>query len=166
MLEPSSQQQENLKKIQGSLSLVQFLVIKEDAAFETYRAASERAVIAVRGQRTHCAHIDQFLAGGEMPYQIITVDNFPSSGAVQTAFDAVSQERQAVLTDIYAMFVRPDARMTRIVKALGFLSPVFSRILGNHASKDIPEFADVANPETGPVPETIAEMRQYAVNDN
>ena len=161
MLEPSKQQQAELKEIQGSIALVQFVTIKDQEPFEFYRGTSESAVLEAGGVRTHCVHIDQFLAGGEMPYQTITVDQFSASEAAQRAFDAISIERQAALVDIYALIVRPNDGLQRISKILGFLRPLLSRLLGTNAEKDIFGFADVGNPETGPLPETVAEMRQH-----
>ena len=96
-----------------------------------------------------------------MPYQAITVDQFSTNEAVQRAFDATSIERQAALVDIYALIVRPNDGLQRISKTLGFLRPLFSRLLGTNAEKDIFGFTDVGNPETRPVPETVAEMRQH-----
>jgi hypothetical protein len=161
MLEPTKRQRADLKEIQGSILLVQFLVNKDDDSFETFRAVSERAVVAAEGKRTHCVHIDQFLAGGEMPYQTITIDEFSTGTALQNAFDTVRVERQAALADIYALIVRPNNRMPRIVKTLGFLAPLVSRLLKTDREKDMTGFDDVADPETGPVPATVAEMRQH-----
>ncbi len=107
MLEPTIQQRSALKDIQGNLALVQFLAIKDQDVFSHYRLASERIVQIVGGQRSHCVNVDQVLAGGEMLYQVITVDLFPSNEAAQQAFDGVNAERQSALSDIYALIVRP-----------------------------------------------------------
>ena len=61
---------------------MQFLVVKDQAAFEQYRSASERAVQKAGGQRTHDVHIDQILAGGDLRYQAISVDLFRSAEAI------------------------------------------------------------------------------------
>jgi hypothetical protein len=161
MLEPTHEQRSRLKDIQGSLTLVQFLSVKDQAAFDRYRAAFKNAVGGAGGRRTHDVRIDQYLAGGEMHFHAITVDQFPSGEAALKAFDALSAERGAALTDVYALAVRPIARLPRIVKALGFLSPVFSRILGTTSEKEMNRFAELANPETGPIPETIAVLKMY-----
>ena len=47
------------------------------------------------------------------------------------------------------------------VKIKGFLSPVLCRILGTNAEKEMPRFREIANPETGPVPNTLDEMRKH-----
>lgn len=141
--------------------MVQFVTVKEQELFEPYRSTSESEVFEVGGERTHWVHIDQFLVGGEMPYQAITVDQFSTTEAAQRAFDATSIERQAALVDIYAPIVRPNGGLQRISKTLGFLRPLLSRLLGTNAEKGISGFTDVGNPETGPVPETVAEMRQH-----
>jgi hypothetical protein len=83
MLEPAHEQRSRLNDIQGTLALVQFLSIKDQAAFNRYRSACQYAVGEVGGQRTHDVGIDQYLARGEMHFQAITVDQFPSSEAAQ-----------------------------------------------------------------------------------
>ena len=146
---------------QGELALAQFLAIKDPAAFARYRRTSLRAVKAQGGRRSHDLHIDQVLAGGQMPFQAITVDRFPSKESLLTAFDALAPVRPDALSDLYALVVRPADRLPRLVKALGFLGPILSRILGTGAEKEMPGFGDQANPEKGPVPETVAVMRKH-----
>jgi hypothetical protein len=161
MLEPTNEQRSALKDIQGTLALVQFLAIKNQDAFDHYRSASELAVLEAGGQRTHCVNIDQVLAGGEMHYQAITVDIFPSNGAALNAFDAVSAERQAALSDIYALAVHPANRLPRIAKAFSFLAPLLSRMLGTVSEREMTGFAELADPEKGPVPETLAVLKEH-----
>ncbi|MFA9402978.1 MAG: hypothetical protein ACERKY_07915 [Anaerolineales bacterium] len=161
MLEPSDKQRSALNDIQGTFALVQFLVIKDQDAFVHYRSSSERTVQKAGGQRTHCVHIDQYLAGGEMQYQVITVDLFPSNKAAQLAFDGVNTERQSALLDIYVLIVRPVGKLPGIAKALGFLAPILSRLLGTVSEREITGFAELANPEKGPVPETVAVMKEH-----
>jgi len=79
----------------------------------------------------------------------------------KTAFDAVSAERQAVLSELYALAVRPADRLPRIVKRLGFLAPLLKRLLGTTAEREIPGFAELANPQKGPVPESIAALKAH-----
>lgn len=161
-LEPSSKQRSLVENLApGKLALAQFLAIKDQDAFAHYRSASERAVSDAGGQRTHNVFVDQVLAGGEMCYSHITVDVFPSPEAALTAFDAASDERQAALADIYVLTVRPKSGFIRVVKALGFLSPLFGRIVGTTSEKAIPDFDKYADPETGPYPETVAVMRKH-----
>lgn len=161
MLEPTNQQRSALMDIQGTLALVQFLAIKDQDAFDHYRSVSKRKVQKAGGQRILGVHIDQVLAGGEMDYQAITVDIFPSNEAAQKAFDTASAERQAALADIYALVVRPAGMLPRIVKALGFLAPLLSRMLGTTSEREIIGFAELANPDKGPVPETIAVLKEH-----
>ena len=161
MLEPTIQQRSALKDIQGTFALVQFLAIKDQDAFDHYLSASKRTVQKVGGQRTHGVHVDQYLAGGEMGYQAITVDLFPSSEAAQTAFDAASAERKAALSDIYALVVRSAGMLPRIAKVLGFLTPLLSRMLGTASEREMIGFAELANPDKGPVPETIAVLKEH-----
>jgi len=161
MLEPTEKQRSALAELQGTLALAQFLVIKDKDAFGDYRSASKRAVQETGGRRAHGVRVDQVLAGGEMPYQAITVDLFPSGEAARSAFEAVRDERQAALADVYALAVRPRTGPPRIAKALGFLAPLLSRTLGTRSEKELTGFAVLANPETGPVPETVAVLREH-----
>ena len=161
MLEPSEKQRFALNDIQGPLALVQFLVIKDQDVFDHYRSTSKRAVQKSSGQRSHCVSVDQILAGGEMPYKAITVDIFPNHETAIMAFDAVSLERQAALADIYALVVRPVGMLPRITKALGFLAPILSRLLGTRSEREMTGFAEHANTETDPVPETIVVLKEH-----
>jgi uncharacterized protein (DUF1330 family) len=161
MLEPTNEQRSAFKDVQGTLALVQFLAIKDRDAYNHYRSASERAVQDIGGQRTHGVNIDQVLAGGEMHYQSITVDIFPSNEAALKAFNAVSPERQVALSDIYALAVHPATRLPRIAKAFSFLAPLLNRMLGTESEKDMTGFAELADPEKGPVPETLAVLKEH-----
>ncbi len=162
MLEPKNEQRSALKDIQGTLVLVQFLAIKDQDGFDHYRSASELAVLEAGGQRTHGVNIDQVLSGGEMHYQVITVvDIFPSNEAALNAIEAVSAERQAALSDIYALAVNPATRLPRIAKAFSFLAPLLSRVLGTVSEREMTGFAELADPEKGPVPETLAVLKEH-----
>jgi hypothetical protein len=162
MVVPTLKQRRQLGDLApGRLALVQFLVTKEQGAFNHFRSASELAVREAKGIRSHCVKVDQVLAGGKLPYQTITVDQFPSNTALLKAFDAVSSERKSALSDVYALIVRPKVNTTRIAKGLGFLAPLLKVLLRTNAEKVIPEFAAHANPETGPVPDTLAMLKQH-----
>jgi len=161
-LEPTQAQRTQIQNIKpGKLALVQFFVIKDQDAFNTYLATSERAVHQASGKRTHSVHVDQMFAGGVMPYQTITVDLFPSSEALLNVFDVFNIERKQAFSQIYALVVHPGGKPIKAVKALGFLSPIMSRILGTNTEKEMTRFPEVANPHTGPVPETVAEMKKH-----
>ncbi len=162
MLEPTHEQRARLQSLEpGKLVLVQFLAIQDHPAFEQYLLASERAVAAQGGQRTHGVHIDQYLAGRDMHYQAITIDRFSSPTTMLTAFDAANAERQTALSDVYALLVRPSDRLPRIAKILGFFAPILRRILGTTSAREIPESSKFFNPEKSPVPETIAVLRAH-----
>ena len=161
-IEPTLEQRTQFQNLpQGQLAMVQFISIKDQTAFAQYHLSSERAVKAQRGQRTHDVQIDQILAGGEMPFQAITVDRFPSRESALLAFEATKIERQNALSQIYGLAVRPADRLPRVIKALRFLSPVLSRILGTYAEKEMTGFREISNPDTGPVPDTLEEMRKH-----
>lgn len=161
MLGPTDRQREETKDLHGNIALVQFQVIQEQSEFEHYRSASGRAVIEAGGKRTHDMLVDQILAGGELKYQAITIDLFPSGQAALNAFEPVSSERLAALSEVYALLVRPRANLSRIAKSLGVLSPLLRRWLGTDREKEMNDFAAHANPETGPIPETVDVMREH-----
>ena len=161
-IEPTRQQRTQFQNLpHGQLALVNFLSIKDQSAYAHYIQASEREINTQSGHRTHHVQVDQFLAGGEMPFQAIAVDRFPSRESALLAFEATAVERQAAFSQIYCLAVRPADRLPRVVKALGFLSPVLGRILGTNAEKEMPRFREIANPETGPVPDTLEELRKH-----
>ena len=66
-----------------------------------------------------------------------------------------------MLSDVYALAVRLAGMLPRIVKALGFLAPLLSRMLGTSSETEITGFAEFANPKKGPVPETIAVLKEH-----
>ncbi|MFC2046263.1 hypothetical protein ACFLTC_01930 [Chloroflexota bacterium] len=161
-LEPTPEQRHRFQSIpQGPLALVQFLAIQDQSAFVGYRQASEGVVEAEGGVRTHDVRIDQFFAGGEMSFQAITVDRLPHKESALAVLEAVSAERQEALSQVYALAVRPQDGRPKLVKALGFLSPILTRVLGTNTEKAMTGFGEIANPQTGPVPETVAEMRSH-----
>jgi hypothetical protein len=141
--------------------MVQFLSVKDETSFGQYLLASERTVKAHGGQRTHGVHIDQYLAGGELHYEALTVDQFPSKESALLAFEETCSERQAALSDIYALAVRPVTRLPRMVKALRFFAPLLSRILRTSSEREMTGFTELANPEKGPIPETIAMLKEH-----
>ena len=160
--EPTPAQRRQLQQIPaGRLALVQFLAVADPAAFAAYLPAAGRAVAGAGGRNSHAVHIDQVLAGGEMPYEAITVDAFPSGAAALQAFDALQVQRQAALAEVYALLVRPLAVLPRIARRLGFLGPLLSRLLGTTGERALTGFAQKANPQTGPVPATLADLRRH-----
>ena len=161
MLEPTDEQRSAVKEISGTFALVQFLAVKVQNIVNHYFSASEKAVQKAGGQRTHRVRIDQVLAGGDLNYQAITVDLFSSHEAAQCAFDGVNAERHSALSDIYALIVQPVGKLPRIVKALGLLAPLLSRVLGTSSERELTGFAELADPEKGPVPETIAVLKKH-----
>ena len=69
-MEPTNKQRAQLEGLaSGRLALVQFLVIENHDAFHPYLTKSEDAVKESGGERSHRVYIDQYRAGGEMPYQ-------------------------------------------------------------------------------------------------
>jgi len=164
-LEPTAGQRSQVESLAfDKLALAQFYMIKDQDAFALYTSASIRAISEARGQRTHNVRIDQVLAGGEMPYHLITVDSFPSSDTLLSAFDSLCGEREQAFSQIYALVVHPDDRTSKLAKSLGILAPILRLILGTNDEREMTGFDKVANPETGPVPGTVAVMREHNQN--
>jgi hypothetical protein len=149
-----------LQEINGATALVQFLSVQEQAAFDQYRAASEAAVRENGGHRAYGVHIDQVLAGGEMPFQELVVDMFPSGEAALIAFDVAKETRATAVAEAYILAVSPAGGPLGLVRRLRFLAPLLRLILGTNSEKERPELKGKLNPATDPVPETIEVLRR------
>jgi hypothetical protein len=160
-LEPTTEQRRILESSTGSITLVQFLSVQEQAAFDQYRAASEAAVRENGGYRAYGVHIDQVLAGGEMPFQELVVDMFPSGEAALIAFDTAKETRATAVAEAYILAVRPAGGPSGLVRRLRFLAPLLRPILGTDSEKERQELKGKLNPDTGPVPETIEVLRRH-----
>ncbi len=161
MLEPTPEQRQMLEEVNGAVALAQFLAFREQAAFNRYRRESETVVRHKGGRRAYGVHIDQILAGGEMPFQELMVDVFPSAKATLAAFDALQEARTAAIAEAYALAVSPAGGPARMVRRLRFLSPLLRLILGTSSEKVRPELEGELDPNTGPVPETIEVLRKH-----
>jgi len=160
-LEPTSEQRRILESSTGATTLAQFLSVREQAAFDQYRAVSEAAVRENGGHRAFGVHIDQVLAGGEMPFQELVVDMFPSGEAALIAFDAAKETRATAVVESYILAVSPAGGPHGLVRRLRFLSPLLRPILGTDSEKERPELKGKLNPATGPVPETTEVLRRH-----
>ncbi|UCG23760.1 MAG: hypothetical protein JSW55_16730 [Chloroflexota bacterium] len=160
MIEPTAKQCKNLSRTQGEVALAQFFAVKDRDAFERYLNASGSAVSQHDGRRRHQCHIDQILAGGSMAYDAVLVDTFPSGESALQAFDANRDERAAAVVEAYILVVKPAGDgLFKAARYLGVLSPIVSRILGTTSERPLPEDGKW-NPNTGPVPETIASFKK------
>jgi hypothetical protein len=161
LLEPTTEQRRILESSTGATALAQFLSVQDQAAFHQYRAVSEATVRENRGHRTYGVHIDQVLAGGEMPFQELIVDIFPSGEAALIAFDAVKETRAAAIAESYILAVRPAGGPHGLVRRLRFLAPLLRPIMGTDSEKERPELKGKLNSATGPVPETTEVLRRH-----
>jgi len=150
-----------LERISGAITLAQFLAVQDQEAFKRYQAVSEAVVREKGGHRAFGVHVDQVLAGGELPFQELAVDVFPSGEKALNAFDAVREEHAAAIAEAYILAVTPTGGPVRMIRHLRFLSPLLRLVLGTSSEKERPEFRDKANPTTGPVPETIEVLRKH-----
>jgi len=129
-LEPTSEQMSQLDNLpSGKHALVNFMAYPDQDIFDSFRSATRHKVIEYQGIRTHEVHIDQILARGETPYRAITEDLFSGIVPLVNVFTAVHDERQASLSDLYTVKVRPTKKPSRITKYLGFLTHLLSRLL-------------------------------------
>jgi len=153
-IEPSSIQRDRmLAKGKTKLTLVQFLVMKDLKVAQEYLKITNQAVLAEGGTRDHQLRIDQLLTGGEMPYQYLTVDNFPSSQALLLAHENTREIRRETLAEIYALIVQPSPAVKKVIRGLGFLSSTFARWLGTAEIKGLEQIesqSDRLDPETDP----------------
>ncbi len=159
-IEPTSIQRDRmLAQGKTKLSLAQFLVVKDPGLIQEYLAATRNTTLAENGKRIHQLKIDQVVVGGELGYQYLTVDSYPSSQALLLAHENSRDIRHKTLAEIYGMIVKPNPAMKRIVKGLGFLAPLFQRILKTTDVNEIRDFSYQADPATDPLPETVKEFK-------
>ena len=158
-LEPSSIQRDRmLAKGKTKLTLVQFLVMKDLKAAQEYLRITNQLVLAEGGTREHQLRIDQLLTGGEMPYQYLTADSFPSSLALLLAHENSREIRQESLSDIYALIVQPNTLVKKVTKGLSFLSSILTKWLGTDEISEITQIvenSDSLDPETDPDAEKV-----------
>ena len=126
-----------------------------------FRKSSAAAAEAAGGARSHDVHIDQYLAGGEMSFEVITIDRFIHPKAALAAFDACEPLRHETLTHSFTLAVQPNEQLSGIVKRLSFLAPIFRWWLGTNKEAPMIRFPEIANPQTGPIPETVTRMREH-----
>jgi hypothetical protein len=88
MTGPTTKRLSELSQIQSEVALVHFLPIRDESDLEGYIAVSATAVSQNNGRRRYRCHIDQILSGGDMAYDALLVDTFPSGEAVLRAFAA------------------------------------------------------------------------------
>ena len=158
-LEPSSIQRDRmLAKGKTKLTLVQFLVMKDIKAAQEYLKITNQTVLKEGGTRDHQLRIDQLLTGGEMPYQYLTVDSFPSSQALLLAHENSRDIRQESLNDIYALIVQPNPAVKNVTKRMRFMSSILTRWLGTaeiRGIEQLEENSDRLDPDTDPSPEKV-----------
>ena len=158
-IEPTSIQRDKmLSQGKTKLTLAQFLVMKDPEGVEEYLSETRRAVVAEDGSRDHQLKVDQVLTAGEMPYQHLVVDSFPSSQSLLLAHENSRKIRHESLEEVYSILVKPDIWTPRIVKWLRFLESPFSRWFDTSGIKDFNEFSDSLKPETDPDYEKVMEF--------
>ena len=155
-LEPTSVQRDRMLAFgKSKLTLAQFLVTENPQAIKEYLFESQRIVQSEKGTRSHQLQINQVLTRDEMPYQYLTVDNFPSSQALLMAHEKSRQIRQSTLREMYGFLVRPNPVVKKLTKGLGFLSPLLTNLLSSKDIKLDRDFSYEPDPETDPVPEKV-----------
>ena len=153
-LEPTSVQRDKmLAQGKNKLCLVQFLVLKDVGTEREYLSTSSQAVRKEAGAREHQLRIDHLITNGDMPFQYLTVDKFPSSEALLLAHENTREIRQQYLSEIYALVVQPNPAVKKVTRALGFLSSPLTRWLGTaeiRGWEQIENHADRLDRETDP----------------
>ncbi|MFV1950317.1 MAG: hypothetical protein ACC633_10375 [Anaerolineales bacterium] len=158
-IEPSSVQRDRmLAQGKTKLALAQFLVFRDPAFYRDYLEITRQSVTAEGGVRVHQLKIGQVLTGGELPYQYLTIDSFPSSQALLQAHENTREIRQEALIEIYAIIIKPNPAVKRIFKGLGFLSQLLTKWLGTSETRDIKNLSGLLDPETDPDPGKLSEF--------
>ena len=164
-IEPNSVQRDRmLAGGKTKLTLAQFLVFNDPPFDREYLETTRKSVSAEGGVRDHQFKIDQLLTGGELPYQYLIVDSFPSSQALLQAHENTRVIRQKALIETYAIIVKPNPAVKRIVKGLGFLSQFFTKWLDTSEISEIKGRSDRFDPETDPDPGKVSEFRTRNLN--
>jgi len=158
-LEPSSIQRDRmLAHGKTKLILVQFLVMKDMGSDQDYLNITNQAVQKEGGTREHQLKIDQVITAGELPYNYLTVDRFPSSQSLLLAHENTRGIRQDSLTEVYALIVQPNTMVKKGTKGLGFLSSILTGWLGTAEIRGLEQLEDNSDrldPETDPSPEKV-----------
>lgn len=158
-IEPSSVQRDRmLAQGKTKLALAQFLVFRDPAFYRDYLEITRQSVTAEGGVRVHQLKIGQVLTGGELPYQYLTIDSFPSSQALLQAHENTREIRQEALIEIYAIIIKSNPAVKRIFKGLGFLSQLLTKWLGTSETRDIKNLSGLLDPETDPDPGKLSEF--------
>jgi hypothetical protein len=162
-LEPTSVQRDlMLSRGKTKLMLVQFLVGKDPNIINEYFSLSRQAVFNEGGHRDHQLRIDQDLAGGEHPYQYLTVDSFPSSQALLLTHEGSREVRQKALQEIYGFYLKPNSTINKVVKTTGRFAPTLARWLGTREVKLLPESDDLLDLDTDP---NLEAVREFSARD-
>ncbi len=158
-LEPTSVQRDRMLAFgKSKLTLAQFLVTENPQVIKEYLIESQQIVQSEKGTRSHQLQINQVLTRDEMPYQYLTVDNFPSSQALLMAHEKSRAVRLDVVQAIYAILIRPNPVIRKVAKGLSFMAPLLSNWLGTKNIKLDREISYEPDPETDPVPEKVKEF--------
>ena len=169
-LEPSSIQRDRmLAHGKTKLILVQFLVMKDMGSVQEYLNVSNQVVEQEGGTREHQLKIDQVITIGEMPYQYLTVDRFPSSQSLLLAHENTREIRQGSLTEVYALIVHPNPAVKKAAKGLGFMSSLLTKLLGTAEVKgieQIQEHADSLDPDTDPDASKVKEFSSRRLDES
>ena len=165
-IEPTSVQRDQmLSRGKTKLTLAQFLVMKDPEPIEQYLSETGRATVAEDGSRDHQLKVDQVLTGGEMPYQYLTVDSFPSSQALLMAHENSRDIRQTAVKEIYSIYLKPDPWKSRLVKMLGFLVPILARWLDTSTEKDLEGYENLALQDIEPDSEMVKVLKNSPSED-
>ena len=166
MLEPTKEQRDHLRSIEGPIEIVQFLAVKDMDAFGMYLNAAERVVSEAGGIQKHILQIDQVLSGladGETPYSVITIDQFPDSQHALRAFDGLAEERSATLSDVYALVLHPDPQIL-LVKRLRFLAPLLKLWFRIGKAREFNEQVHLSHPKRNATAEAIQAFQTFDQN--
>ena len=168
-LEPSSIQRDRmLAHGKTKLILVQFLVMKDMEFVQDYLNVTNQVVQKESGTREHQLNIDQVITVGEMPFSCLTVDRFPSSQSVLLAHENTREIRRDSLNEVYALIIQPNPAIKKVVKGLGFMSSLLTKLLGTAEVKgieNIQDHADSLDPDTDPDARKVKEFSSRKLDE-
>ncbi|HXK25456.1 MAG TPA: hypothetical protein VMS55_22495 [Myxococcota bacterium] len=147
------------------IALVRLLKTQDPAGFTGYMLALETELAAVGAARAYGGRIAQEMAGGDLPYDAIVIDLFPTRrGCVQSLRAVDPMVESLGIRDAFVLAVRPWSTSFRV--AAGAAASVlgsFPRAIGN--PPPFPQSENAGGPEIAPDAEAIAAFNQ-ASQDN
>lgn len=138
------------------LALVRLLAVRDVAAWPAHLAALDGAVRAAGGRRAYAGRVDTVLCGGEMRFDWLLIDEFPSRELTAESLRLELPQAGSALAEQIVLAARPRA-LPRLALTLARLA---ARVLGRGPSVPKRPLA-AAPPEDPAISPDIRELEAY-----